>query len=424
MTKPENGWLSRSLVNRLWHRLLGRGLVHPVDSLRTKPWSEDLLDVLAGDLVASGWDVKHVLRTICTSEAYGAATPAVDGQPQGSDYVFKGPLPRRLTAEQFTDAVWTLTATAPAKADAEVLRFTVDGGDTPAAEPVATWIWSNDLAASPPGEKLTFRRTFDLPAVVVHAAVVVSADNEATLFVNGKRAAAANEWTQPVFELLSSDLRQGKNEIVITAANATAGGPAALRAEIRCLLADGSKVTIATDDSWQWTAATPDGKGQFPKAAEPADWAPAAVIKTQHTWEAAAAAFARQVLAASANGPMPMVRAVLVKGTALMAALGRPNREQVVTSRPSDLTTLEAIQLANEQTLADEFAKGGARVLADRGPSTETLLQWMFAAALSRPPTADEAVAVRGMLGDAPTKESVADCLWAIVMLPEFQLVR
>ncbi|MBM4058735.1 MAG: DUF1553 domain-containing protein, partial [Planctomycetes bacterium] len=54
LTKQENGWLSRNLVNLLWARLLGRGLVHPVDALRLPPWNEDLLDVLAADLVDAG----------------------------------------------------------------------------------------------------------------------------------------------------------------------------------------------------------------------------------------------------------------------------------------------------------------------------------------------------------------------------------
>ncbi len=421
MTKPENGWLSRCLVNRLWHRLVGRGLVHPVDSLRTKPWSEDLLEVLAGDLVASGWDVKHVLRTICTSETYGAVTPAVEGQPQGSDYVFRGPLPRRMTAEQFSDAVWQLTSTSPAKPDAEVRRLPSDGS-SPTGGPSAVWIWSNDLADSPPGEKLAFRRTFDLPADVVHAAAVVTADNEATLVVNGRRAATTTEWTQPLLEVISTDLQKGENEIVVVAANAAAGGPAAMRAEVRCLLADGSRTTIATDGSWQWTRALPDGKGRFSRTAK---WGPAAVIKTQGVWASGDAAFAAQAVAASsASGKAPMVRAVLVKGTPFMAALGRPNREQVVTSRPSDLTTLEAIQLANDQSLADEFTKGGGRLLEKHGASPTKLLEWMFAAALSRPPTDDETVAIGAMLGNTPTDERVADCLWAIVMLPEFQLVR
>ena len=423
ITKPENGWLSRTLVNRLWHRLLGRGIVHPVDSLRTKPWNEDLLDLLAGELVESHWNVKRVLETICSSEAYGAATPAVAGQPQGRDYVFKGPLPRRMTAEQFADAVWQLTATAPVKADAEVVRFDPPPG-VEAPRPTAVWIWSNDLADSPPGEKLTFRRTFSLPAGVVHAIAVFTADNEATLFVNGKQAARCAEWTQPVQELLTADLRQGDNEVTVTAANGAAGGPAALSVEIRAVCADGSRHTIATDERWRWTSAAPGANGKFPKDKEPTDWAPAAVVKTQSTWSASLARFTEQLLSALAPDAMPMVRAALVKGTALMASLGRPNRDQVVTSRPTDLTTLEAIQLANEQTLADEFSRGGKAILAQHGPAADTLVPWMFESALSRLPTAGEATTARELLGATPTAETVADCLWAIVMLPDFQLIR
>ena len=421
VTQPGNGWLSRSLVNRLWHRLVGRGIVHPVDSLRTRPWSEDLLDELAGEFVAHGWDVKHVLETICTSETYGAVTPVVAGLPQGSDYVFKGPLPRRMTAEQFTDAVWQLTATAPAKPDAEVLRFK-PVSDAPAV--AARWIWSNDLAASPPDEKLSFRRTFDLPAAPVHAVAVLAADNSATLFLNGGKAVSVGDWMVPNMELVTAELRAGSNTLVVTAANAAAGGPAAVRAEIRCRLADGQAVTIASGGDWEWTAAAPDGNGNFSAPQEPVEWAPAAVVATQDTWAAADGEFARQLLVATAPGDLPMVRAALVKGTALMAALGRPNRDQVVTSRPSDLTTLEAIQLANEQSLADEFARGGVRILADHGPGADAIAAWMFAAALSRPPTPAEAAVAREILGDTPTNDSVSDCLWAIVMLPEFQLIR
>jgi hypothetical protein len=107
-----------------------------------------------------------------------------------------------------------------------------------------------------------------------------------------------------------------------------------------------------------------------------------------------------------------------------MAALGRPNRDQVVTSRPSDLTTLEAILLANEQTLSDWFASGGERILAAHGPRSDALLQWMYAAALSRGPTPAEAAAAAEILTPTPTAQTVADCLWAICMLPEFQLIR
>ena len=423
MTQPGNGWLSRTLANRFWHRLMGRGIVHPVESLRTQPWSEDLLDLLAGDLVSHGWDMRHLLETICTSEAYAAVTPAVEGLPRGGDYVFRGPLPRRMTAEQFTDAVWTLAGTAPAKPDAEVVRF--DQDSTPSdLHPAATWIWSNEAAESPPEESLTFSKDFELPQPAVHAAVVLAADNSATLFINGKSVVTGNDWQQPVMAVATADLKEGANTVIVTAANAAAGGPAALRMEIRCRLADGTVQTIVTDGSWKWTKAKPDAKGQFPKDTKPTDWAPATVVANQATWATADAPFAAHVIAATAPASLPMVRAGLVKATPLMAALGRPNRDQVVTSRPSDLTTLEAILLANDRSLADEIAKGGSRILAKHGPDPDRVASWIFTAALSRPPTADEAAVARDLLGAAPTAESVADCLWSVVMLPEFQLVR
>jgi hypothetical protein len=203
-----------------------------------------------------------------------------------------------------------------------------------------------------------------------------------------------------------------------------AGGFAGLRLEVRARLADGADVTVATDDSWLWTTSLPDEKGRYGKDQQPADWQPAAIATDQAVWAAGDSAFTERVADGTVTGPLPMVRAVLVKSTPLMAALGRPNRDQVVTSRPGDLTTLEAILLANERGLYDQFGAGGARILADTGPDADTITQRIFDAALSRPPTVGEAEAAREILGQAPTGETVADCLWAVVMLPEFQLIR
>ena len=43
LTHPQNGRFTRTIVNRIWAQLMGRGIVHPVDAMHTKPWSEDLL---------------------------------------------------------------------------------------------------------------------------------------------------------------------------------------------------------------------------------------------------------------------------------------------------------------------------------------------------------------------------------------------
>ena len=57
ITQRENGRLSRTIVNRLWARLLGRGLVEPLDVMQNTAWDADLLDWLAEDLVEHQWDL-------------------------------------------------------------------------------------------------------------------------------------------------------------------------------------------------------------------------------------------------------------------------------------------------------------------------------------------------------------------------------
>ncbi|HVV72468.1 MAG TPA: DUF1549 domain-containing protein, partial [Verrucomicrobiae bacterium] len=52
ITGPKDGRLSRTIVNRLWARFFGRGLIEPVDDMEQSAWDPDLLDWLAEDLVA------------------------------------------------------------------------------------------------------------------------------------------------------------------------------------------------------------------------------------------------------------------------------------------------------------------------------------------------------------------------------------
>ena len=119
-----------------------------------------------------------------------------------------------------------------------------------------------------------------------------------------------------------------------------------------------------------------------------------------------------------------MVRASLVKSDALMRSLGRPNRDQIVSMRPSDLTTLEAIDLANGETLAAAIEKGAPQWLPTSGQSTADIVNRLYLAALSRAPTTDELTTATQMLGPQPTPEATQDLLWSIFMLPEFQLIR
>ncbi len=107
-TDRKNGRTARTMVNRMWQRLLGRGIVSDVDDLDGEPWNPQLLDWLASDFVDHGYDLKHLIRTIVTSQAYQMPSVPRTG---GADktYVFRGPELRRISAEEYVDAIGAIT---------------------------------------------------------------------------------------------------------------------------------------------------------------------------------------------------------------------------------------------------------------------------------------------------------------------------
>ncbi len=107
VTSPENGRFTRTIVNRIWAVLMGRGLVEPLDSMDGEPWNADLLDWLANEFVDGGYDFQALIGLIMSAETYQMGS--VMRAPLEDDYVFAGPAPRRLTAEQLYDAMACVT---------------------------------------------------------------------------------------------------------------------------------------------------------------------------------------------------------------------------------------------------------------------------------------------------------------------------
>lgn len=107
LTQPENGRLYRTLVNRIWAQLMGRGIVAPTDEMDRKPWSQDLLDWLAVNFVEEGYDIKKLLYLITTSKTYQLSSVTIKDplKINSEDFLFTGQLKRKLTAEQFADAL-------------------------------------------------------------------------------------------------------------------------------------------------------------------------------------------------------------------------------------------------------------------------------------------------------------------------------
>lgn len=106
MVEPTNPFFAKALVNRTWKHFMGRGIVEPEDDLRVTnpPTNPELLDGLAARFVASGYDLKNLVRTICTSSAYQLSSEATD-ENRLDRQNFSSFQPRRLTAEILFDAI-------------------------------------------------------------------------------------------------------------------------------------------------------------------------------------------------------------------------------------------------------------------------------------------------------------------------------
>ncbi len=109
LTQPDNGRLYRTVVNRIWAQLMGRGIVAPTDEMDREPWSADLLDWLAVYFVEEGYDIKQLIYLITTSNSYQQPSMSIEDPDMinSMEFVFTGMLKRKLTAEQFADAVST-----------------------------------------------------------------------------------------------------------------------------------------------------------------------------------------------------------------------------------------------------------------------------------------------------------------------------
>jgi hypothetical protein len=106
VTAPRNPFFARTIVNRIWKRLLGRGIVEPVDDFRVTnpPSNGELLDALAGDFVRNGFSLRHTERLILNSRTYQLSAKPNDTN-RGDTINFSHYYPKRMTAEQLFDSI-------------------------------------------------------------------------------------------------------------------------------------------------------------------------------------------------------------------------------------------------------------------------------------------------------------------------------
>ncbi len=111
LTGGENPFFARSVANRIWYHLMGRGIVDPVDDFRdSNPASnEDLLNALAKDFVDHKFDMKHTIRTIMLSRTYQLSVQTNESNKEDGKY-FSHAVTKLHTAEQLLDAICSATA--------------------------------------------------------------------------------------------------------------------------------------------------------------------------------------------------------------------------------------------------------------------------------------------------------------------------
>ena len=129
ITSPSNHRFAQVIVNRVWARLLGKGLVEPIDDWeKAKPSHPELLEWLEREFVTHDYDVKHLTRLILNSRAYQAvgwdSVPTKSSPTTNAVGTESQPTRRRLTAEQLIDSLFVA---AGKPFNVEEINIDVDG---------------------------------------------------------------------------------------------------------------------------------------------------------------------------------------------------------------------------------------------------------------------------------------------------------
>jgi hypothetical protein len=112
MADPNNPFFAKAVVNRYWKHFFSRGIVEPEDDMRetNPPSNPELLENLSQSFIASGFDLKELVRTICRSKTYQLSSLPNDYNLKDKQN-FSRYYPKRLTAEVLYDGFHQVTGT-------------------------------------------------------------------------------------------------------------------------------------------------------------------------------------------------------------------------------------------------------------------------------------------------------------------------
>jgi uncharacterized protein DUF1549/uncharacterized protein DUF1553/cytochrome c len=426
-TDPRLGRLPRTIVNRLWQRLLGQGIVANPDEMDGRPWSPALLDWLASDLVAHGYDLRHTLAAIMTSRAYQMEAVARRGELPATAYVFRGPEIRRLTAEQFTDAIGSITGewgVAPTPAPAAPARKPGAGEPLP-SQPTTTGTAAREWRT--PSSSLTRALGRPIRDQVTSMRSAEATTLQALELTNGAE--------------LSQRLARGAQRML--------GVLPADRVSLYTRAVEGRRATssrFAVDVSQAsrlWLVVEDTGSN-VPAAMLPA-WADAELVGTAGATPLSALTPVSATGLRDGGSPVavpegrgggirvraPSVLVYDIAGRGVTQLTGVIGLENKTDDIGSTLNPALRFYVFDGEPDLDRLLppKPGAPFPRPAALTTvPAVVDRVYRHALGRAPTEAERrvaeTALRAPDGDRPSPDGLADLLWAIVMMPEFQLLR
>ncbi len=173
LTSKSNPLTPRHFANRTWKQFLGNGLSAKLDDLGNQgewPSHPELLDWLASEFVASGWDTKHLVRLIVNSRTYRQAAAVREELAQADPYnrLLAQQSPRRLEAEMIRDNALAIAGLLQAEyvGGPSVFPYQPDGHYNNIQFPDRTYTASSDYRQYRRGVYMHWQRTFLHPMLV------------------------------------------------------------------------------------------------------------------------------------------------------------------------------------------------------------------------------------------------------------------
>lgn len=474
LTANENPFFARVEVNRIWSHLFGKGIVNPVDDFRSSnpPSNVELLEALAAEFIKSGYDRRHIIRTICNSFAYQRST-ATNATNENDEKLFSRAIPRLLSAEQILDAVGQVTASqrplAEVSAEEEAAAKELEKLLAQIAADQPRWeqpllnevkkltVWQTpwhsigpfkannleeakskvffnepkvDLTAVSGKMKWTSRptwadgKTHKLDKAVggtllyrvliapedTMATISMGADDSVRVWLNGEQYLdeADTVGTKPGDHEFPLQLTKGRNELVLRIANA--GGECSFHYELLDELGEAIGTPKAPAEILE-VVAKPAADRTAVERTRLVAWKQDSSKLVQLLRGKLKKLAAREAYATQRTVPQQ---------TEFLKAFGQPERTSpCACDRSSEPTLDQALQMLNGKTVLDQVNRSQSRfeALAD-----EKFVQELYLAALCRSPRETELKTATEYLRGRERRQAIRDLVWAVLNTQEFLL--